>query len=341
MRPLCASWLLPIVGPLVLVLTAACSDSVGHAEDDSPSRRRLDGGPGLPESTFDGGGVETSNVPPAPPSTPEQACAAFADALCKASAQKCSAAVSTLMTESPSVCLARYTRSCLLQLTAPDVNMTVASVGACTASLSTLSCEQLFFDLPATCIGNGKRADGASCVTSSQCQSSSCIFESDDDTCGTCKPRAKQGETCGPTTWCEDGLQCNWVANAASGTGKCFPLAANTGAPCSHEWDCPAWESCVGRITTQSSPYVSSGTCEPWSVSPPGGTCGWNTRDKGNVVVGYTACVVGFCIRDDSNVGRCSLLADEGQKCPDGKMCRSPARCVAGTCVTPDPSRCK
>lgn len=277
-------------------------------------------------------------------STPEQACTAYATALCNR-VDVCIPYGTKAFSGDVATCISRFKLSCIPALGVPTTGATVANLNACAATLGTASCSSIR-EGTAACQYRGTQAAGTACGSNSQCASAYCKYTTS-PSCGVCANRVSNGGQCSSPADCIDGSGCsNGVCRAKGGAGA---ICGST-APCGDGLWC------------------ASGQCAP-SATTAGSTCDFNDVDSCDYLSGL------FCNSQD----RCAaiLLAGAGQQCgvsntsvvfcsyngtctsntngvcvavvPDGQACNAsqskncldPAICSNGICTIVDPSSCK
>ena len=298
--------------------------------------------------------------------TADQACTDLSNLYC-AKIDGCSSLFTQISFADVAACKATFKSQCLLDLAAPSTGATPQTQADCTAAAGSLSCTDLFANnVPSQCRAvSGKLSDGQACGDDSQCASKYCST-GDSAACGKCFPAPTAGASCS-TQKCGPGLDCH--KDSADPTGKtrtCVKLG-NVGDACSDVQPCIQNLSCTdgkcGAAATKEGDacsFTGKGApqcdltagliCNPATskcllvkLAGPGSACGYDAT-AGT----FTACSnEGVCkkAKPADPTGTCVAAVAIGQACNDdetvGPKCLAPGKCVAGTCVTPDPSTCK
>ncbi len=202
--------------------------------------------------------------------------------------------------------------------------------------------------LPASCMTEGKRADGQSCTTTYQCASASHCLRPKGATCGSCTPLPTVGNAC--TDVCSPGSIClastcvapqgyNQACDVNSKPcvprvnacieGVCSPMVA-LGQPCSG----PADVIGSGNCDSAKGLYCAAGAaqkppeCALTILLNPGASC-----SQGDY------CAGGSCIgQGDTDSDKCVGNAKECENCDamNGPHCNIISNCADGLCQPVD-----
>jgi hypothetical protein len=225
-------------------------------------------------------------------------------------------------------CEARTALQYKKMLESPNSGLTPAWASRCATALAEDTCAGA---RPAACeLPAGKGSAGASCVSGADCDATThCAVRPIGTTgqyplCGTCEPRppttprAKLGEACGGTTYCETGTCREGICRAFVETGG----ACDATKPCDSNFD-----------------MCASGVCTPRQYAKAGEACG--------KFPGGTVHCGGAAICSDkvelAALGTCVPPVEDGRACDltVGPGCLPPARCVSGVCSVPDVAVCE
>lgn len=226
-------------------------------------------------------------------------------------------------------CDARTALQYKKMIESPNSGLTTAWASGCATALAADTCAD---ERPAACnIPSGKGSAGASCVSGADCDATShCAVRPIGTSkqyplCGTCEPRpvtaprAKVGEACGGTTYCETGTCRAGICRAYVPTGG----ACDDLKPCDTNID-----RCEGSV------------CTARQYAKAGEVCGKLAGGTTIFCGGAATC----SDRDGmSEMGRCIPPAEDGRACDTsiGPGCLPPARCVSGVCSIPDVAVCE
>lgn len=282
--------------------------------------------------------------------TPDAACSAGAEASCTWLDRCVPVSLRTLYGD-VATCVLRTRLSCLDQFL-PGSNAAPQDIGACTAAVSALSCDEL----PGAgreCLPKpGARAVGAACGSDWQCQSTFCK-KSGDKTCGSCAARAKIGELC-------DGAGCEFGSTCVptSLTERRCVVPTGEGSLCA-SGVCASGLVCDGGVCTRPAYLGAGSTCDPMRPAcdaRKGLFCHATTRLC--TVVKYPGAGEACGGQQDGSLALCSA----GSLCPGGTAgspvcigpakdgeacdlsmnlgCLQPAVCRSGVCTVPDLGTC-
>ena len=304
--------------------------------------------------------------------SPAQACADVANAVC-AKINSCAPAAISGLYGDTATCATRTESTCTASLAVKNTGDEPGNVEDCSKAYAALSCENALDNSPPKECAHkpGQLADGTVCGTAGQCKSGVCQF--DTTGCGKCiEPVAANGN-CNTTSDCQSGLVCAISATTQTSiTSVCIAPAAS-GATCSTAVPivpCQAGLVCNKGKCAQ--PLAAGSACDP-SVQPtlcdqpngyfctPRGTrcqlaiaagtgqaCGYNIQTGD-----YSYCTgSGFCgnVDQQTGMGTCTAPAADGAACDlaKGPLCLPPAACTittdggtSGTCTTKDPATCQ
>ncbi len=268
-----------------------------------------------------------------------------------------------------STCVARHKLALLDRLSAPGTGDTVTSFGLCAAAYPTFGCDKIAGnDVPGDCRPDGTVAKGAACAWHSQCASGFCARASD-ESCATCEPKPKAGDSCatvddcgrgllcvldkcvklgkkgeacdvggssGAASPCEPGLGCKVVGTATTGTCDA-PIA--TGSECDHDEQCDTGN---GFFCKDGPTSTDPSTCALLPIRSVGETCVETST------LGPAECKGGTsCYEASTTGGKCITHAAEGAACnltesSSGPDCTFPAVCDSATskCTLPTAKTC-
>lgn len=308
-------------------------------------------------------GVACSSSDPQPSGetvSVDEACRAFAKALC-AQAEACAPFYSQVVgTESPpGACELQQKLACINASRAKGTSFTAADMYAC--ARADLTCGAVLDNAPpAVCLPKpGSKPVGAPCGAGAQCASAFCAVDVASAICGVCadppepggacvrnacpaglkcaggkcKTPVYDGAACGDTTVCGAGFSCF--------KGTCVPAVEVVGDPCRAD------ESSAPNCNLYKGFFCINERCEKATL--PGSMvvsakCGLEGTSK---VTFFGLCGGGgYCLRTSTTTGQCQLPAAEGQACSAssdafvGPKCLYGARCVDGFCRTVDAERC-
>ena len=155
------------------------------------------------------------------PSDEEQACAAYAEQLCRLG-QACFPESFDRGWGDVATCGEVQTIECKRRLAARGTKETAAATSSCAEGLATISCDGV---LPAACfVANGTLPNNTQCVFGSQCQGGSC-WQMHPAFCGICTDASPEGGGCITSDNCASPLECRF--------GTCFrPGSLGKGASC-------------------------------------------------------------------------------------------------------------
>jgi hypothetical protein len=243
-------------------------------------------------------------------------------------------------------CIETRRRVCLDDAQRKGTAQRLSRIEGCARALARQSCTDFLAGvaLPTSAcppLGVGVVANGAPCVSSSQCMSSYCDRTAL-EVCGTCQDRLGLGRSCDQNADCAGALTCQ--LDMAAGISTCAqpqpaPVTAKVGDPCGMTGmpACDAGLVCVGMAMTR--------TCLAWATE--GAACDAARRlatdcdPERNLACNRTTMVCQQ--RKFANTGEpCNVL-------PDGSfaLCRASGRCVrlvdpatgqrpaVGTCIAP------
>jgi hypothetical protein len=280
-------------------------------------------------------------IPPGDAGAPdanEAACAAWARAYC---AFQASCPAYNIPWE-PGQCVPRLTLECELIASDPEVAFDPARAASCPEPEAG-DCARSGGDL---CVGPGRAAIGAPCLSGDACQSGACEFtygpEGQPAACGVCVRQpcgggCPAGQLCnvqvdggeGCVTVASVGQPCKAPSDCASffctPDGKCG-AAVPVGAVCSQE---PAGPPCGDPATF----CDATGHCRAYLYADYGAPC----APSGNDV--YECTGLGACDLTDN---QCIPPAADGEFCDDsqGLNCVYPALCTSHQCTFPSPVSC-
>jgi hypothetical protein len=293
------------------------------------------------------GSVSASNDGGGPP-TVQQACGAFAQALCTR-LDSCAPFIFQIFYGTAATCRERVELSCTKDLEVPETNQTTTEMAACATAANSATCDDLLADnFPEPCrIKAGPRLNGEGCGSSWQCMSTHCEKTTGD--CGTCAPRQAANGACTVNEGCTLGLVCT--------NGKCVspsPLGGSCDAntPCRGGNMYCNVNMCATRLGAGSSCEGNSEacdfgrgvgcnvlsatpTCQPVASAQGGQPCG--------IVNGtLTICqLVNECAGATlMQAGACVAPSQDGTACSMGHNCLPPANCIGGICRLPSAGSC-
>lgn len=337
------------VATVGFLLSACSSSGGGGGASVDAATGGTGGGGGVGGATGGAGGAAGGGGTSEGGLTVEAACAAAAQGIC-AKYQECSALVAFVwgtVTE----CEQANAIECEARLGAPDTTETVQIVAACTAARAAADCD-VIFDSPAACdLPPGPRADGAGCETGGQCAGGVCEF-ADGEACGICATPVVVGAAC-TSALCASGLICS------STTGLCYQ-PGDIGDACFQGQVCKSGlicregpETCQlpGKLGDACGPvrdscdFYSGFACQPGVLTcaaipvatASGDSCGFDSS------TGLTTRCSGemFCSSNNFDIGLCNPRPTAGQACDEANdQCKTPARCVGGTCTLPGEATC-
>jgi hypothetical protein len=249
--------------------------------------------------------------------------------------------------------------ACERRFTSTGTSVSPAQIVACAGALRGQSCSERSAGAPDACRLQGTLAVEARCVFDNQCQSGRCGRDPS-AWCGRCQPRVSAGGACDPVQRpCEVGLLCadvecagtlqngrcigkvSWICTApvpengacttrfqcasamACIEGRCVP-ARRTDQPCAGRQECAREDGTLCLAAGN-----ASATCMRASYASAGEACDTTT--------GTLCRASAVCKGTDgmpAGAGVCSAPVADGQPCTDRDLCRYPALCVAGRCVT-------
>ncbi len=156
---------------------------------------------------------------------------------------------------------------------------------------------------------------------------------------------------CDDTHPCVNGTQCVGLVATMALSGTCQPSVATVGATCD-----PTRKTMAGCEAVAGLACIPTGTgatmdaCQPVTLASPGTTCGAIGKPVRSVVDCQAG---GLCkkVATTDATGTCVAPASEGAACnvdpTIGPLCLAPSKCVmtspggtAGTCTTPDATKC-
>jgi hypothetical protein len=268
---------------------------------------------------------------------------AFCDKLAQCSPFELQSSFGNLQT-----CITRMVKTCTLGTAAPGVQDTPAQVGECAAALSQLDCTEFVHGttVPDACDSVGALVVGKPCVRDAQCHSGYCsvTWSPPSAPCGVCAERAAAGEACSTSRGCWTGLVCN-------SNGVCAgPVQA--GNACSGANDCASGLVCASGTCSPAlavGKLCSAGECDAWAgayCDPSTHVCEtYQLADAGQPCGAGVLCRnSGHCaIPDNQTQGICQAPAPDGAACDlvAGPSCQAQAFCVNGQCTFLDPAMCK
>jgi hypothetical protein len=192
-------------------------------------------------------------------------------------------------------------------------------------------------------------ADGDTCITGSQCQSTYCGYPAGGASCGSCQPRGQAGDPC-EAGGCELGLSC---ANNVCRVVGDLNAACSATAPCMIDLDCIGG-SCAPTLqdTAACTPFEQqcdselfcnnmTNQCEPIGLQPNGSACGYDMATGG-----LDFCEPGSHCQITTPAtysGVCAPAVGEGGDCSGEWVtgpCTLPLRCVQGSCEGWDANAC-
>jgi hypothetical protein len=306
--------------------------------------------------------------------SPMKACTDLATAECS-ELESCSNVLMQTRFGSLSTCQTRLSVSCISALGAPSTGNTAHDAEACAQAYPSWSCSDYLanINLPAACAQpTGTLANGSACAFAAQCSTGFCAIPPNAP-CGTCAPLPSLGDSCANLSSCGERLVCLPLSKVCGTFGE-------LGAVCGKDTPCGAHLSCVGANnakgtlgTCQASQGVAgapcdpglvkgpgcdydgnltcnsqSKTCDPLTVSGPGGGCDFQSGQFATCAAGGTCTTM-----EAGAAGTCVAAAADGQSCSPtghGPTCLSPARCIvtsagattgtcqldSATCTAPD-----
>jgi len=328
----------------MLAATIACSSSeaaspVGASSGSGPSASAgssgsvasggaSDSGGGGGTSSGTGGGSGQGGNPSSDAGNDAEAtraCASFAATLCAKIATCTPFVLGVLYGDAPT-CERRVILSCVPSFGAAGTSAVPAKTTSCEQSIAPLACPTfLAGDWGAACKTDpGAVALGGPCGDDAQCVTTFCA-RAPDAACGICQPVTKAGDPCVRNS-CSAGTVC------PAGQSTCIaPAPGRVGDACTAQEQCDLAHA-VGCNTT-------SMRCLALTLASPQGSCGANSI----LPTSYAVCPAGGTCSAPLG-GNCSAAAADGANCSTadtGTHCLSPARCVAGQCVVPDPATCR
>lgn len=277
-------------------------------------------------------------------SSAEQACTAYATALCNR-VDVCIPYGTKAFSGDVATCISRYKLSCIHALGVPTTGATPSKLNACAATLGTASCASIR-EGTAGCQYAGTQAAGTGCGSNSQCASAYCKYTTS-PSCGVCANRVSNGGTCGSPADCIDGSTCvsgvcraKGAAGASCGStapcgdglfcasGQCAPAGTTAGAPCDF-FDIDSCDYLSGLFCN------SQDVCSVILLADAGKQCGISNTSV--VFCSYN----GTC-QGTSTAGTCVAVVADGQPCnaTQGRNCHDPAICLNGVCTVVDPKTC-
>jgi hypothetical protein len=178
-----------------------------------------------------GGGGETS---------PEEACAKVANALCAREFAVCPTDVESA--PSALACAQRETEVCVESLDLPGAVFDVDAELRCAAAIPTFDCGELWSPTPACPLRRGTHPPGEACVEGLQCTTGVCSgFVSE---CGKCMSIASEGQPCDNSYYADaGGTVCDKDLFCAGSPLRCMKLGV-PGAACSADEPCGAFLVC-------------------------------------------------------------------------------------------------
>jgi len=273
----------------------------------------------------------------------DQACSDLANARCQ-KFNSCSSFLLKVFYGNIATCEARKELLYSAGLSAKGVTVTPSQLEACVLATSAQSCSDGWAHKDA-CHLTGSLPDGSACGAGIQCQSGYCKIPWG-KTCGVCTTPATAGANCTSNSDCASELIC--------AGGQCKTLGA-AGAPCSDSQPCQEDfycnnGTCAKPATSAGTPCdknvprscsvisglycPESGVCKNIQLVPGGSSCGLGTWCEGD----------GVCKQKSPNAlsGTCVSRVADGQHCDASQSlyCMSPATCVSGQCVLPNPPAC-
>jgi len=273
----------------------------------------------------------------------DQACSDLANAECQ-KVNSCSSFLLKFLYGNIATCEARDKLGCMAGISADGVTVTPSQIEACVSATSAKSCSDVWA-LKDACHLNGSLPDGSACGSGNQCQSGYCKIPWG-KTCGVCTAKATAGANCMSVWECASGLicaggQCKTPGAAGAlcsdsqpcrsdlycNNGTCAKPATSAGTPCD--------SSILTSCSIISGLYCpESGVCKNIQLVPGGSSCGLGTSCEGG----------GVCKQKspDALSGTCVSPVADGQHCDASQSlyCMSPATCVSGQCVLPNPPAC-
>ncbi|HTM46502.1 MAG TPA: hypothetical protein VL137_16195 [Polyangiaceae bacterium] len=242
----------------------------------------------------------------------------------------------------------------------PGTTRTVDGLAACATDISQMTCLDWEQDNWPSCVSPGTRAEGESCVFSSQCQSLECAASG--DSCGTCLPIANLGELCGDNAACGPGQRCNGVCELipAPPPGQMPPDPSPVPPGLAQGMSCGLMDSCAqGLWCLLPMPWPADvpadskpGTCDvlPAANAPcaferfaSGASCAEGaycdaasttcqplpTSGEPCLTFPFPDCALGFfCDRTVNADGVCTAQGDLGAACSVSVPCLADLSCV-------------
>jgi hypothetical protein len=324
--------------PLAVVLFSACSGDKVSGTVDASSETAASDGPAadrvaiIPDTASADGTAGASDAAPALPANATEVCVVAI----KASVERQNRCFGTDLDYHA------FAEGCPDYYFNADSNRTVAEVTACVDTLATRPCTDLFEGTSPSCLARGKRAAGAGCLFSSQCQSGVCATGGSG--CATCSMQVPIGgkcdsAACGSDAFCDRNTSiCTALASLTYATeGQSCNLYGKPVVGCVGDLDCPptatSWASvCTARPTGEpcGSVHCTAGTfCRDSTTSETcvayaalGESCGTTVTDPSPRCVPSAVCVNKKCIAPRV----------VGEPCDDNNPCGLFLKCMTGTC---------
>ena len=287
--------------------------------------------------------------------TPDQGCAAFADAMCS-KLDSCFRLELATRYGDVATCVAREKLSCLAALAAPGTTNTPAKVRSCGCALGLISCTDMYTrTVPASCRADPSvLSDGAPCGQDAQCRSTYCKKAASDDTCGVCASRSGPDGPCQRDDDCDYNMACgvtnqcgSWArAGEVCGVHRCTPPLVCTGtcsppARLNERCEFTPYDTCDGTRGEFCLQNNSSQVCVAFGLADVGGHCGQSGNPCG--LTGIVECT-GSAICSSIGApfgGTCLAPSPDGAACGGPNMgCVAPAICSNGFCALPDYASC-
>jgi hypothetical protein len=288
------------------------------------------------------GGEWSFTIPPGDASAPdarnESACSAWARGYC--AFQATCAGYGILW--DPGQCVARSTLECEIIAGDPNVAFDPEKTASCPEPEAG-ACDEQGGNL---CVGTGRAALGAPCLSGAACASGACEFGFDPDgeeqPCGVCV-----SQPCGGS--CPSGQVCNQVADGGT---QCVAVAG-VGQPCKTPADCASYYCTQGG--TCGGPAAIGQACSQGLDGPPCGDpsafCDATQHCRAFLYADYgqSCAPQGNDLYECTGLGACDLAdnlcippAGDGEFCDDtqGLNCVYPALCLAHQCTFPSAGAC-
>ena len=227
----------------------------------------------------------------------------------------------------------RFETDCTSTLALPGISVTASALDSCTAAIAASGCAALDATSGACAFSVGTLAEGAECITDTQCQSERCEMgtattDAGSSACGKCTAVATAGQPCG-TTGCGPNLSCSSLGSSSS---TCVAITyGDSGAACNDAttqckpglW-CDFTKMQCSPVGTQGSACSGDSSCAPPLICA-GMTC-QKPGTAGAACSADNDCVSGLGC--DPSKNQCSAVtwATAGQPCGGN------VRCTVGYC---------